>query len=286
MSSVTLAWALTDEGLYDLPSPIRFVLVALCDHANPDGRNAFPSVDRLCKMTGLSPRTVQNALRSLEERGLIEPGDDGIVAAHIKRGDRRPRNYTVRMDRARSGAQEMHPVDSDPQNNGAHEMHPVDAHGVQDMHERGAGDAPEPRTRTTTTNPSSVLVTSDVPSDVATTGLALVQMPSEPERLCGILADNIEAAGFSRPTVTAGWVAAMERMLRIDGRTVEEVEGCLRWLDTNEFWRLNVRSPQKLREQYERLRAEAARTRRTSAADTQAQSLSVIQQVLREEGAL
>lgn len=51
------------------------VLLALADHAggedDPFG-HAYPSIGRLETMTGLSRRTVQRALRTLEDEGLIE----------------------------------------------------------------------------------------------------------------------------------------------------------------------------------------------------------------------
>src|SRR2546421_2685664 len=52
---------------------VKFVLVALADHADHEGRRAFPGQALLIRKTGLSERTVQNALRVLEKAGLIVP---------------------------------------------------------------------------------------------------------------------------------------------------------------------------------------------------------------------
>jgi hypothetical protein len=73
--------------------------------------------------------------------------------------------------------------------------------------------------------------------------------------------------GSKRPTVTDdGWVVDMERMLRIDGRSAEQVANAMRWIfeePDGEFWIANIRSPKKLRAQFDRLRADAMRKRKS-----------------------
>lgn len=51
-------------------STLAITLIALANHAGPDGRDAFPSVERMVRYTRLSRRTIQRSLRSLEELGL------------------------------------------------------------------------------------------------------------------------------------------------------------------------------------------------------------------------
>lgn len=82
MSKEAVKWAmddapmlLTSKGKPD--STARHVLQALAEHAHKDGTNAYPSVLRLRYRTGFDRRTVQRALRRLEEAGLITP--DGSV---------------------------------------------------------------------------------------------------------------------------------------------------------------------------------------------------------------
>lgn len=76
-------------------SACAFVLVGLANHAEPDGSNAFPGVATLARYTRLSERHVRRALDRLEEAGVIRPGDPAVVAARIKRGDRRPKGYDL-----------------------------------------------------------------------------------------------------------------------------------------------------------------------------------------------
>jgi putative DNA primase/helicase len=54
-----------------LRASARMVLLALVDHANPDGR-CYPGVRRLADMTGLAPNTVTATIGWLEECGRIE----------------------------------------------------------------------------------------------------------------------------------------------------------------------------------------------------------------------
>jgi len=42
-------------------------------------------------------------------------------------------------------------------------------------------------------------------------------------------------------------------MLRIDKREVEEIKQVIRWCQQDEFWRTNILSTSKLREQYDAL---------------------------------
>ncbi|MBN9743608.1 helix-turn-helix domain-containing protein [Amycolatopsis sp. A1MSW2902] len=78
-------------------SSLAVVLIGLANHADPDSRNAFPSLTTLAGYTRLSERSVRYALRGLEKLGLIVPADPRIVAAHVQRADRQPNGYDLRM---------------------------------------------------------------------------------------------------------------------------------------------------------------------------------------------
>jgi hypothetical protein len=85
------------------------VLVGLANHAGPDGTGAFPSVATLVRYTGLSERTVRTSLDRLEAAAIISACDPEIVAARIKRADRRPQGWDqslslVREDLGEAGA--------------------------------------------------------------------------------------------------------------------------------------------------------------------------------------
>ena len=102
MSVEAISWAL---NLAPVPadrsghpsSACKFVLVGLANHAGPDGTAAFPSVATLVRYTGLSERTVRSCLDRLAAEGIISPCDLDIVAARIKRADRRPQGRTCSL---------------------------------------------------------------------------------------------------------------------------------------------------------------------------------------------
>src|SRR6266545_3617984 len=50
----------------------RLVLLAIADHANGDGVDAFPSIAQLMHKTGLSERAVQKAVGELAELGELQ----------------------------------------------------------------------------------------------------------------------------------------------------------------------------------------------------------------------
>jgi Helix-turn-helix domain len=82
-------------------SACKFVLVGLANHAGPDGSGAFPSVGTLVRCTGLSERTVRTCLDRLAAGGIVSPCDPGIVAARIKRADRRPQGWNLNLSLVR-----------------------------------------------------------------------------------------------------------------------------------------------------------------------------------------
>lgn len=79
------------------------------------------------------------------------------------------------------------------------------------------------------------------------------------ERLCAHLADRVEANGCKRPAITRKWRDAARLLLDKDGRTEEQIHRAIDWCQDDEFWRGNVMAMPKLREQYDRLRLQAAR---------------------------
>jgi hypothetical protein len=67
----------------------RLVLIALADYAHDDGTNAFPSVPTLARKARVDDRTVQRALRELEEAGELEQAGrtrSGVTIWRLKPG--------------------------------------------------------------------------------------------------------------------------------------------------------------------------------------------------------
>jgi hypothetical protein len=77
------------------------------------------------------------------------------------------------------------------------------------------------------------------------------------ERLCVLLAGQIEANGSKRPAITQRWRDAARLMLDRDGYAETQIAAAIDWCQRDEFWHRNILSMPKLRQQYERLRLDA-----------------------------
>jgi hypothetical protein len=90
--------------------------------------------------------------------------------------------------------------------------------------------------------------------------LTLAEPPRDDvERICEHLADRVESNGTKRPAITARWRTEARLMLDRDGRTEQEIHGAIDWCQADEFWRANILSLPKLRDQYDQLRLQAQR---------------------------
>lgn len=74
----------------ELPAVAKFVLVSLADQANDQGV-CWPSIATLASRTSYSVRAVQNALRWLQDRGLLE----------VEIGAMKANRYTLHVERYR-----------------------------------------------------------------------------------------------------------------------------------------------------------------------------------------
>lgn len=115
---------------------------------------------------------------------------------------------------------------------------------------------------------------------------------SDEAPLSHLLADLIAAndPDGSRPTVSKRWAEAEDRLQRLDGRSAQQIEVVIRWVQADEFWRSNVLSMHKLREKYPALvqKALSERPQRggkaASKADADVKRLLELQRQLKEEG--
>jgi len=77
----------------------------------------------------------------------------------------------------------------------------------------------------------------------------------EAVRLANLLAEWVakNTDGRARKPNIEKWASDIEKMLRIDGHSVEEVEYVLNWCQQDKFWCTNILSAAKLREKYSML---------------------------------
>ena len=244
MSIEAIAWALNEAPVKNPTT--KLVLIALANHARPDGSSAFPSVKTICRYTCLSERSVRTHLDNLEAQGIIRRCDQRVVAAYIDRPDRRPVGYDLNL-----GVREMQVGAERGASNARTE--------VQDVPQRGAAPAPKPLEEPY----NETVITSE-------------QM-FEAERLANLLAELIVLNGSKRPVVTDKWIAEIDRLMRLDNRSAEQVESCIKWSQQHPFWRTVILSPSKLRMKYDQMRLQAQ-------AERQNKSASGIQEFLRGGG--
>lgn len=80
------------------------------------------------------------------------------------------------------------------------------------------------------------------------------KFPEEVYALCDELAQLIRANGNKVGTVGANWWKAADRLIRLDGHSLELIEQVMYWSQSNEFWQGNILSMPKFREQFDKLR--------------------------------
>lgn len=95
MSMKALEWAMYDVPAEMAKGSLLRILLALADHADTEGRGAFPSQKRLCDLTGYSRRTIQHGLHDLEASGLIVKGDQRLTEHY---GRHRPIVWNLSME--------------------------------------------------------------------------------------------------------------------------------------------------------------------------------------------
>lgn len=147
MSLSALIWASQlplDLGMAGSEAAYR-VLMKLADAHHEDSGAAFRDVDRMAAELRCSARTVQRALRQLEQAGLIVRGDQQVLPANMRR-DRRPTVYRLPLnlwrqpaeqpvlDGVTTGVTPPQPVDNSPRG----DRHAV--HGVTTVVALGTGE--------------------------------------------------------------------------------------------------------------------------------------------------
>ena len=112
-------------------------------------------------------------------------------------------------------------------------------------------------------------------SDTASGADATEATNPDAEALSHYLADRIRTNGNKVRTVGKRWHDAMDRLIRLDGYTPEQIRQVIDWSQGNEFWAPNILSAPKLREKFDTLKGqmlnERNRTQRISAADRKLQ---------------
>lgn len=221
----------------------RLVLLAIADCASEDGSNAYPSTTELMRKTGLSERGVQGAIGSLVALGELFVSRNG--------GPRGCNRYRVIM----ATPQDLPPQIVPPAGGAGAGV----AGGAGPA---GADLAPPQETTPTPAGPAPGTVLEPPEKKISSSKRS--QRPKherrpDVEQLCTHLADLIEQNGSRRPVINERWRDAARLLLDRDRKTVEQITKAIDWCQNDEFWRGNILSMSKLREQYDRLQHAAKR---------------------------
>lgn len=240
-------WVLYHEDL----SPQAIRLYGVLDRY-AEGR-CFPSRKRLANQLGVkSVDTVDRALRELQDAGAVS-----VTPRFDEAGDPTSSLYTVHFlpalgVAAHSGGGGRTDAATSPQESGDG--------GRTDAARGGRTDAA--LTRATLNQSESTRGSSSGAADASPDA----DPREDVDRLCTHLANRIEGNGSKRPTITKRWRDAARLLMDRDGRTETQVHRAIDWCQDDEFWRTNILSMPKLREQYDRLRLAAERSRTTPTA--------------------
>lgn len=240
----------TDDAVVELSPLARLLFMGLWTYACDNGH--VEDKPRQIKMRILPADDVKvgDLLDELVASGRILRRDGWVAVLNFSKHQKIDRRYFSTCNRPgcdRSGA---NTPTSQPETRGGHGGDTSSPHPTHDEPTSGApggGDG---------------VCDGDGDGDGDTAReLTLAEAPrADVDRLCELLADRIEANGSNRPAITAKWRDAARLMLDRDNRTEEQVAGAIAWSQADEFWRSNVLSMPKLRDQYERLRLSAQRT--------------------------
>ena len=102
-------------------------------------------------------------------------------------------------------------------------------------------------------------------SDAASGADATEATNPDAEALSHYLADRIRTNGNKVRTVGKRWHDAMDRLIRIDGYTPEQIRQVIDWSQGNEFWAPNILSAPKLREKFDTLKGQMLNDRNRQA---------------------
>lgn len=61
------------------------------------------------------------------------------------------------------------------------------------------------------------------------------------------------------------WVLHMDRLIRLDGRSFDEIQSVIHWCQSDDFWSANILSTKKLREKFTQLKLQKERNNGTKA---------------------
>lgn len=256
---------MTSMVMQHYPGDGKLYLLALClaDSANAHGESIFPSVRRLAHYSRQSPRNVQRQLRMLEQSGWL------ICTERSVGGRACPSRYRIAPEwiadpagwarnkglnyvpcdeenhdtsvRVSSEKPRQNVVVSDPETT-TNRARNHDTAVSPEQKQQEPKPSPLTSPQATATPPVGCAAPSDDPEARADCELA--------EWMFGLV---LALHPGHSPPKWSRWRREIRLMRQRDGRTRREIAGLFRWANGHTFWAANIRSPGKLREQWDTL---------------------------------
>lgn len=215
---------------------------ATAEHAGR--RWIYKTYDEWSIEIGITPKQVRSSITRLEAAGLVESCQP--EAYHRRKWYRLCYEAPLLTD-----------------GSSAHTGDSKRPHGQMETPTRADGSALPGDSITETTTETTTEISQTSPPSPTT---EIVEVDHETEsrltdchRLGDLLADRIEQNGARRPTVSKAWIRTLDRMIRLDGRTPEQIERAIEWATSHSFWSTNILSPDALRRHYDRMSLQARR---------------------------
>lgn len=268
------AWALAAE------SPVRGALL-IAEGVPVETRDVADAA-------GVSLKVAQNALEKSRKLSLIETidGVEWVHDWHDYNPDPRPSDSpeAVAERKRRQRERERERQEREGHDPSVTQMSRVTEGDVtpgrrREGKEKGTSEPDGSDTTTTKDLSSSLTGQRQQPASKGQTGRASDrEETAEIAGLCDLLAELIERNGSKAPTAAQkrSWARDVRLMVERDGRKFEEIEGAIRWCQADSFWRANVLSMGKLRDQFDRMRLQAQRRAGSTKAAGNAEVLAML----------
>ena len=216
-----------------ISSDAKTVYSLLMCTADNDNLDTVRLSDSIAETMDKSKRSVLRYMRELEECGALT-----ITPRYDKRGWQVANRYELEFDDPRGDTSDIPRGDTSVIAGGDTSDMPLN----QDSHYQDSPnqDVSEPHD-----------------SDAAIEPEIVDEAEETQDRLLTALDDAVEANGFKRPSRTKGNERAMRLLLTKDGYTENQVQWMIGWATDHHFWYKNIRSAEKLRQQFDRLVVEA-----------------------------
>lgn len=217
------SWILRDESI---SAPAVLVYASLASRAGFE--SIHPGQKIIAAEARCSERRVRDAIKELEERGLVER-----VERRFRSGQRASDGYVLHSGVRPNAVAEL-PWDKYP-------------HSEQPAPPAGSEGQPADSDSTNRQIPANVPLI-----EITTKEIANVE-PGRPdvEALLGLLDEEIRRNDARKiPKRNKANANAIRLLLDRDGYTAEEVASVIRWAQADQFWHTNILSASKLREKF------------------------------------